>query len=78
MAKLLAMEWDDREARVAVATPRGSEVVVEDAFAIDISGVVSADATDDSREVGQRIAEVLAATRFDRQRCAGRTGTHQH
>jgi len=60
MAKLLAIEWDEREARVAVATPHGSEVVVEDAFAIDISGVVAADATDDSREVGQCIAHVLA------------------
>jgi hypothetical protein len=41
MAKLLALEWDEREARVAVATPRGSEVVVEEAFAIDISAVAS-------------------------------------
>ncbi len=41
MAKLLAFEWDEREARVAVATPHGSEVVVEEAFAIDISAVAS-------------------------------------
>jgi Tfp pilus assembly PilM family ATPase/Tfp pilus assembly protein PilN len=60
MAKLLALEWDEREARVAVATPRGSEVVVEEAFAIDISAVASEDVAGDPHEVGRRIAEALA------------------
>ncbi len=58
-AKVLALEWDGREARVVVATPRGSEVVVEEAFAIDISGVAADDTVGDSQEVGRRIAEVL-------------------
>jgi Tfp pilus assembly PilM family ATPase len=59
MAKLLAIEWDDREARVAVGSPRGSDIVVEEAFAIDISAVTATGDTDDSAAVGQRIAEVL-------------------
>jgi Tfp pilus assembly PilM family ATPase/Tfp pilus assembly protein PilN len=59
--KVLALEWDGREARVVVATPRGSEVMVEDAFAIDISGVAADDTAGDSQEVGRRIAEALTA-----------------
>lgn len=50
MARLLAIEWDEREARVAVATPHGEEVVVEDAFAIDISAATAADAADDASQ----------------------------
>ena len=34
MARLLALEWDAREVRAATAVPRGSDVVVEQAFAI--------------------------------------------
>ena len=43
-----------------VATPRGGHVVVEEAFAIDISAVATDDAVSDSQEVGRRIAEALA------------------
>ncbi|MHB0959807.1 MAG: hypothetical protein ACYC0X_30225 [Pirellulaceae bacterium] len=57
--KLLALEWDGREARVVVATPRGGEVVVEEAFAIDISAVTTDDTVGDSRAVGRRIADAL-------------------
>ena len=61
MAKLLAIEWDDREARVAVASPRGSEMVVEEAFAIDIAAVAGGGRRRTMlRAVGRRIAEVLA------------------
>ncbi|MHB8970601.1 MAG: hypothetical protein ACYC3X_07915 [Pirellulaceae bacterium] len=59
-AKLLALEWDGREARVVVATPRGGQVVLEEAFAIDISATATDDAVGDSQEVGRRIAETLA------------------
>ena len=34
MARLLALEWDDREARAVVASVRGESAVIEDAFAI--------------------------------------------
>ncbi len=60
MAKLLAIEWDEREVRVAVASPRGGEVVVDEAFAIDIAAISAADSEDDSHAVGQRVAEVLS------------------
>ncbi|MBI1904233.1 MAG: hypothetical protein HYS13_24320 [Planctomycetia bacterium] len=36
MSRLLAIEWDAREARVAVATCRGKEAVIEQAFAVDL------------------------------------------
>jgi Tfp pilus assembly PilM family ATPase len=34
MARLLALEWDDREARAVVASARGESAVIEEAFAI--------------------------------------------
>jgi Tfp pilus assembly PilM family ATPase len=58
--KLIALEWDDREARVAVAMPRGSDIVVEDAFAIDISGAAGEEATSNVAEIGRRVAEALS------------------
>jgi hypothetical protein len=36
MARLLALEWDAREARVAVARTRGRDVVLEHAFAVSL------------------------------------------
>ena len=36
MARLLALEWDEREARVAVATVRRGEAVVEQAFTVTL------------------------------------------
>ena len=38
MAKLIALEWDTHEARFAVGNPRGNDVVVEQAFAVDLEG----------------------------------------
>jgi Tfp pilus assembly PilM family ATPase len=65
MARLLAIEWDAREARVAVARPRGREVLVEHAFAVDLAprdpGQTFAD-----QNVGQRIAAALAARSIGR------------
>ena len=58
--KLIALEWDDREARVAVATPRGSDIVVEDAFAVDITAAAGDDAASNVAAVGRRIAEALS------------------
>ena len=34
MPRFLALEWDAREARVAVARTRGSDIVIEHAFAV--------------------------------------------
>ncbi len=36
MTRILAIEWDAREARVAVANLRGADVVVEEAFALPL------------------------------------------
>lgn len=38
MTRFLALEWDSREARVVLARPRGAEVLVEQAFSVELSG----------------------------------------
>ncbi len=59
MAKLIALEWDAREARIAVANPRGSDLIVEEAFAVDLASSSSTEALSD-REVGKRLTAVFA------------------
>ena len=65
MARLLALEWDAREARVVVARTRGSEMVVEHAFGVELApsdpGQTFADLN-----VGERIAAALAARNIGR------------
>ena len=60
MPRLIALEWDAREARIAVARTRGSDVVMDQAFAVELApsdpGQTFADVN-----VGQRIAAALAA-----------------
>ena len=60
MARIIALEWDDFEARVVVGNPRAGHVVVEEAFAIDLrsSGTTL---RDDQGVVGEKIAAALAA-----------------
>ncbi len=60
MAKLIALEWDAREARVVVANPRGGDLVVDDAFAIDLSGASPSETISDQL-IGQRLAAEFAA-----------------
>ena len=68
MPRYLALEWNDDEARVAVAASRAGRVAFEHAFAVDLSGVEPG--AEASKElVGQRIAAALAA------RHLGRVGT---
>lgn len=76
MARLLALEWDSREARVAVARTSGKQIVVEQAFAVELvprdPGQTFADTN-----VGERIASVLAANHVGRCEtlvAVGRTG----
>ena len=58
MSELLALEWNSREMRVAVACGRGSRVVIEHAFSI--SGTKrSRPAISSSKAIGQRIAAEL-------------------
>ena len=55
MARLLAIEWDAREVRVAVARTAGREVEVDDAFAVDLGeGAEAAEA-----EAVQRLAAAV-------------------
>ena len=55
MARYLALEWDAREARVAIARPRGSEFVVEEAFSIDLTTREG-----EELDVGARLSAALA------------------
>lgn len=63
MARLLALEWDASEARVVVASPRGKELFVEQAFSIPL-----VDRDDAAREpdAARRIAEALAERNLGR------------
>jgi len=60
MPRLLALEWDGREARLAVGRTTGKEVVVELAMAVAFGA--EHDASDGS--VGQRLAAALAENRI--------------
>lgn len=60
MPRRLALEWNDNEARVAVASSHGSRVVFEQAFAIDLQP----DRSDDdstSVDIGRLLKAALAA-----------------
>ncbi|MFO7905951.1 MAG: hypothetical protein R6U98_25050 [Pirellulaceae bacterium] len=59
MAKLIALEWDAREARVAVGGPRGNDVVVEEAFAIELTAGTP-NAAPSTEEIEQQLAAELA------------------
>ncbi len=55
MARVLAIEWDEREARAVVGNLRGSDLTVEHAFAISLTGEAS------SEEIGQALAGELSS-----------------
>ncbi len=73
MPQILAIEWDDAEARLAVAEVRRSAIVLEQAFAVNMAntapgsagggaaGPVSASGAHDLGLVGKRIGEALTA-----------------
>ncbi|MGE0761345.1 MAG: type IV pilus biogenesis protein PilM [Pirellulaceae bacterium] len=56
MAQILAIEWDVREARLAVARTRGKELTIEHAFAVSLAGREDGGS---SESVAPRIAEAL-------------------
>lgn len=58
-ARIIALEWDNREARVAVASARGNSPVVEDAFAIPLTTDSDSDVSLSAAEIGQRLAAAL-------------------
>src|SRR4051794_27302046 len=73
MPQLLAIEWDDAEARVAMADVRRGSIVLEQAFAVTMSntgpgsqsggaaGPISASGAHDLGAIGRRLSEALAA-----------------
>ena len=63
MARYLALEWDLHEARVVQARTRGSDVIVEDAYAVDLKGTAE-EAAADSTTAAQRLANALASKGF--------------
>ena len=65
MARYIALEWDGREARVAIATTQGASVTVEDAFAIPLPNRAE-DSADAESGVGQAIADALSAHKVGR------------
>ena len=60
MARILAIEWDAREARAVVARTRADDVTVEDAFVIDVTPRAGQETLSDE-EVGARILSALSA-----------------
>jgi Tfp pilus assembly PilM family ATPase len=75
MAQLLAIEWDAREARVAVGRMRGKELTVERAFAVRLATAGDAGSAPEA-PAGARIADVLASLglgRMDTLVAIGRT-----
>ncbi len=59
MSQLFALEWDPREIRLMVASGRGRQVVIEQAFSIPCETDPSAAGT--AEQIGQRIAAELDA-----------------
>lgn len=59
MPKLVALEWDAREARIAVGSPRGNDVVVEQVLALELTAA-EADATPSISEISAQIAGFLS------------------
>ncbi len=60
MARLLALEWGPREARVAVARTRGNGIVVEHAFTVNVAAS-SGDEAPSEQAVGKALADALAS-----------------
>ena len=60
MARLVAIEWDAREARVAVASPRGEGIVLEQAFVVALGARAEGQSDDDrDAEIGDQLAAAL-------------------
>jgi Tfp pilus assembly PilM family ATPase len=65
MARFLAIEWDAREARVALASNRSGKVLVEDAFAVPLAARDEGqDGKHAERQVGENLRAALAARRI--------------
>lgn len=65
MSKLLAIEWDSREARVATGRQSGKAVVVEQAFSVDLTPGEPGEAITAST-ISDRLTAALSARRVGR------------
>ena len=78
MPRLLAIEWDNREARVAVATTRGADIAVDDAFVVPLSPSDDADGKGQADPaLGRKLSEALASRQLRKGEAlvaVGRTG----
>jgi len=63
MVRLIGLEWNDTEARVAVATRRGRRVALEHAFTVSLQPTEPGPEAPPV-DVGQRLAAALAARRL--------------
>lgn len=63
MARLLACEWDASEARVVVGSTRGRELLVEQAFTVDLTG---GEGEASEATVAQRLEAALAGRQIAR------------
>ncbi len=63
MPRFLALEWDEHEARVAVAVTRGAEAVIEQAFAVELRPTSGETAPQD---IGGKIGAALSARHVGR------------
>jgi Tfp pilus assembly PilM family ATPase len=64
MTRLLALEWNDSEARAAVASSRGDRVVFEQAFTIELKPALGE--ADAENGIGSQLVAALAARRVGR------------
>jgi len=60
MPRLLALEWDESEARLAVATARGRTATIDELFAVDLRPAPGERPLEPA-EIGSKIAAALAA-----------------
>jgi Tfp pilus assembly PilM family ATPase len=66
MSRLLALEWDQNEARVAVAQAHGGQAVIEHAFAVQLPA--TAGNGSDTSDLAARLSAALADRGIDRRR----------
>lgn len=59
MARILALEWDSREARVVVAQRKRGEIAVERAFAVEIRADAAGDGTPSESQLASKLAAAL-------------------
>ena len=68
MTRLLAIEWNDTEARLAVARARGRQIVLEQAFTVPLE-LADVEAASRRIDIGRQIAAALTSRKLGRIPC---------